>query len=175
MIWTREQAKALTDRALSFSKAEETLVAVNGGERAQPALRAQHGDDLRRLVRVQPGDHRELRQALGTVTTAQFDDASLQRALRQRRGDREGCRRRTRKRCRSLGPQTYAPVKAYFDDAAAASPEWRAVVGGDRDRAEQEEGRRLGGLRRDAGGDAGGRELEGAVRLRPLTPPPTTT
>ncbi len=34
MIWTKEQAKALTDRALSFSKAEETLVTVNGGERA---------------------------------------------------------------------------------------------------------------------------------------------
>ena len=25
-----------------------------------------------------------------------------------------------------LGPQTYSPVKAYFDDAATASPEWRA-------------------------------------------------
>ena len=34
MIWTREQAKALTDRALSFSKAEETQVMLNGGDRA---------------------------------------------------------------------------------------------------------------------------------------------
>ena len=31
MIWTREQAKALTDRALSFSKAEETQVTLTGG------------------------------------------------------------------------------------------------------------------------------------------------
>ena len=33
MIWTREQAKALIDRALSFSKAEETSVSLNGGDR----------------------------------------------------------------------------------------------------------------------------------------------
>ena len=34
MIWTREQAKALTDKALSFSKAEETQVILTGGDRA---------------------------------------------------------------------------------------------------------------------------------------------
>ena len=33
MIWTKEQAKALIDRVLSMSKAEQTFVAVNGGER----------------------------------------------------------------------------------------------------------------------------------------------
>ena len=26
-----------------------------------------------------------------------------------------------------LGPQTYAPVTAYFDDVASATPEWRAA------------------------------------------------
>ena len=34
MIWTNGEAKALTERALSFSKAEETFVSLNGGERA---------------------------------------------------------------------------------------------------------------------------------------------
>ena len=34
MVWTREQAKALTDKALSFSKAEETQVVLTGGDRA---------------------------------------------------------------------------------------------------------------------------------------------
>ena len=34
MLWTKEQAKALTDRALSFSKAEETQVTLTGGDRA---------------------------------------------------------------------------------------------------------------------------------------------
>ena len=34
MIWTKEQAKALTDRVLGFSKAEETQVVLTGGDRA---------------------------------------------------------------------------------------------------------------------------------------------
>ena len=34
MIWTREQAKTLPDRALSFSKAEETAVILTGGDHA---------------------------------------------------------------------------------------------------------------------------------------------
>ena len=34
MIWTKEQTKALTDRVLSFSKAEQTFAAVNGSDRA---------------------------------------------------------------------------------------------------------------------------------------------
>ena len=38
MIWRRDEAKALTDRALSFSKAEETFVSLNGGERANIRL-----------------------------------------------------------------------------------------------------------------------------------------
>ena len=33
MIWTREQAKAVIDRVLSMSKAEETFVTVNGADR----------------------------------------------------------------------------------------------------------------------------------------------
>ena len=33
MIWTREQAKTLIDRALSLSKAEETFAVLNGADR----------------------------------------------------------------------------------------------------------------------------------------------
>ncbi len=34
MILTKEQAKALTDKTLSLSKAEETLVTLTGNDRA---------------------------------------------------------------------------------------------------------------------------------------------
>ena len=33
MIWTKEQAKAVIDRVLSMSKAEETFVTVSGTDR----------------------------------------------------------------------------------------------------------------------------------------------
>ena len=38
MIWTREQAKALIERALSMGKADETLVTLTRGDRANPPL-----------------------------------------------------------------------------------------------------------------------------------------
>ena len=34
MLWTEQQAKALTDKVLSLSKAEETLVTLSGNDRA---------------------------------------------------------------------------------------------------------------------------------------------
>ena len=65
-----------------------------------------------------------------------------------------------------LGPQTYGASKAYFDDVAAVTPEWRAGSRRDGDRVEQAERRRHRRVRRHVGVDAGGGIVEGAVRLR---------
>jgi predicted Zn-dependent protease len=126
MILSREQAKALADRALSFSKADETFVNVNGGERANVRFArntattsgASSGHSL--AVTASFG------KRSGTVTTAEFDDASLQRAVR----NAEEIARLSPENPESmplLGPQTYAPSTAFFEDTASASPEWRAA------------------------------------------------
>jgi predicted Zn-dependent protease len=125
MIWTREQAKALTDRALSYGKTEETQVVLTGGERANVRFArnsvttsgASSGYSLTVVAKVG--------KKTGTVTASEFSDASLQRAAR----NAEEIARLSPDNPESmpvLGPQTYAPVKAYFDDAASATPEWRA-------------------------------------------------
>ena len=67
-----------------------------------------------------------------------------------------------------LGPQTYAPVKAYLRRRGGGDAGVARRRRADRDRLEQAEGRRVGGLRRDVGADAGGGDVEGAVRLRPV-------
>ena len=62
----------------------------------------------------------------GTVTTAQFDDASLTRALRSA----EEIARLSPENPEAmpvLGPQTFTPGSAYFDDVANASADWRAA------------------------------------------------
>ena len=64
MIWTREQAKALTDRALSFSKAEEHDRHPERGRSREPEIRAQHRNDVRRKLGLQPGHRIRLRQAV---------------------------------------------------------------------------------------------------------------
>jgi predicted Zn-dependent protease len=125
MVWTREQAKALTDRALSFSKAEETQVVLTGGDRANVRFArnsvstsgASSGYSLAVVAKIG--------QKTGTVTASEFSDASLQRAAR----NAEEIARLSPDNPETmpmLGPQTYAPTNAFFDDAASASPEWRA-------------------------------------------------
>ncbi len=127
MIWTREQAKALTDRVLSLSKAEQTFVAVNGGERANLRFARNTATTSGASSGTSLAITASFGKRSGTVTTAQFDDASLQRALR----NAEEIARVSPENPEAmpfLGPQTYSPVKAYFDDAANASAEWRAAA-----------------------------------------------
>src|SRR5262245_48749387 len=125
MIWTREQAKALIDRALAFSKAEETQVTLTGGDRANVRFArnsvttsgASSGYSLAITAKVG--------KRSGTVTTSEFGDESLQRAAR----NAEEIARLSPENPEAmplLGAQTYRDVQTYFDDAAGATPDWRA-------------------------------------------------
>ncbi len=90
MIWTKDQTKALTDRVLSFSKAEQTFVAVNGSERANLRFARNTATTSGASSGTSLAITSSFGKRSGTVTTSQFDDASLQRALSKRRGDRQG-------------------------------------------------------------------------------------
>src|SRR4051812_13509362 len=129
MIWTREQAKALIDRALSSSKAEETFVVLNGGDRGNLRFARNtattSGASSGYSLAITAG----FGQRAGTVTTAEFDDTALQRALR----NAEEIAKLSPENPESmppLPPQTYGKVSAFFDDAAGATPEWRASAAG---------------------------------------------
>jgi predicted Zn-dependent protease len=125
MIWTKEQAKALTDRVLSLSKAEETSVSINGGDRANVRFARNTATTSGASSGYSLAITASFGKKSGTVTTAEFDDASLQRAMR----NAEEIARLSPENPEAMpavGPQTYTPVKAFFDDVAGASPEWRA-------------------------------------------------
>src|SRR3954469_19011463 len=125
MVWSREQAKALIDRALSFSKAEETQVTLTGGDRANVRFArnsvttsgASSGYSLAIAAKVG--------QRTGTVTASEFSDASLQRAAK----NAEEIARFSPENPEAMpfiGAQAYKDVQPYFEDAASATPEWRA-------------------------------------------------
>ena len=126
MLWTREQAKAITDKVLSISKAEATLVTLNGSDRANLRFArntattsgATSGYDL--AITAQFG------KRAGTTTTSEFDDESLQRAVRAAE-EIAKLSPENPELMPPIGPQTYSPVDAFFDDTAAATPEWRAA------------------------------------------------
>ena len=125
MIWTREQAKALTDRALSFSKAEETQVTLTGGDRANVRFARNSVTTAGASSGYSLAISAKIGQRVGTVTASEFSDASLQRAVK----NAEEIARLSPENPEAMplvGPQSYAAIQTYFDDAAGATPEWRA-------------------------------------------------
>jgi len=125
MIWTKDQAKQLTDRALAMSKADQMLLVVNGSERANVRFARNSVTTAGASSGTSMVITSSFGKKSGTVTTAQFDDDSLQRAVR----NAEEIARLSPENPEGmpvLGPQTITPGAAYFEDAAGATPEWRA-------------------------------------------------
>jgi len=83
MIWTKDQTKALTDRVLSFSKAEQTFAAVNGSDRASLRFARNTATTSGATSGTSLAITASFGKRSGTITTSQFDDESLQRALRK--------------------------------------------------------------------------------------------
>jgi predicted Zn-dependent protease len=126
MIWTRDQAKQLTDRALALSKAEQTFLVVNGSERGNVRFARNSVTTAGASSGVTLAITASFGKRSGTVTTAQFDDASLTKAMRAA----EEIARLSPENPEAmpvLGPQTYAPSAAWFDDVASATADWRAA------------------------------------------------
>jgi len=125
MIWTRDQAKQLTDRALALSKADQMLLVVNGSERGNVRFARNTATTAGASSGVNLAITSSFGKRAGTVTTAQFDDDSLQRAVRAA----EEIARLSPENPEAmpvLGPQTFGSSTAFFDDVAGASPDWRA-------------------------------------------------
>jgi predicted Zn-dependent protease len=125
MIWTREQAKALTDRALSFSKAEETQVVLTGGDRANVRFARNSVTTAGASSGYSLAIAAKFGLKTGTVTASEFSDASLQRAARNAE-EIAKLSPDNPEAMPMLGAQTYAALNPYFEDAASATPEWRA-------------------------------------------------
>ena len=125
MIWTREQAKALIDRALALSKADEAFAALSGAERANLRFARNTATTSGATSGYNLAVTATFGRRSGTVTTAEFDQASLERAVRSAE-DIARLSPENPEAMPALQPQTYAPSNAFFEDVANATPEWRA-------------------------------------------------
>jgi predicted Zn-dependent protease len=125
MDWTKDDTKKLTDRILSFSKAESTFVAVTLTDRANLRFARNTATTSGAATQINVAITASFGKRSATVTVAQLDDESLQRAC-GRAEDVAKLSPENPEAMPDLGPQTYVATKAYFEDAAKASPEWRA-------------------------------------------------
>jgi predicted Zn-dependent protease len=127
MIWSREQAKALIDRALALRKADELLVSLTGGERGNVRFARNTATTSGASSGYTLAVTANIGKRSGTTTTSTFDDAALERTVRAA----EEIARLSPENPEAmpvLEPQTYGPTRAFFQDVAGASPEWRAGV-----------------------------------------------
>ena len=124
-VLTRDQAQSLVERAVTLSKADEIQVNINGGY----AANIRFADNRISTAGGVSTANLNIQSAFGpkhaVVTTNDFTDAGLERAVRQSEAlaklapdDPENMP--------ALGPQKYENIKTYFDSTANLGPETRA-------------------------------------------------
>jgi predicted Zn-dependent protease len=122
---TREQAQALVEKVVKMSKADSIQVNVGGGY----AANVRFADNRISTAGGVATANLAIQSAYGpkhaVVSTNDFTDAGLERAVRQSEAlaklapdDPESMP--------PLGPQTYEPVRSYFDSTANLGPDARA-------------------------------------------------
>lgn len=125
--FTADQARALMQKALSYSKAdacEVNLDANRGGNirfARNTVSTAGATDDMTLVVQSNFG------QRSGTTTLNEFDDASIEKAVR-RSEELARLAPEDDEFMPPMGQQAYTPTPAYFDATASIQPEYRTTV-----------------------------------------------
>ena len=124
-ILTQEQTKQICDRVLKYSKADECIVSVGGSRQgnirfARNAVStAGLADDTRVQIQVAYGNKQ------GTTTINEFDDKSLERAVR-RAEDLARLAPDNPEFMPSLAKTAFKPSDTYVQATADIDPEYRA-------------------------------------------------
>ena len=124
---TKDQAKALADRALSFAKADETRININSGWSGNTRFAGNEITTSGGTTNTSITVTSTIGKRRASASTNILDDESLRRTvdLAERLAklspeDPEAMP--------ELGPQSYTPVAGYFDTTAGLTPEARAVA-----------------------------------------------
>ncbi|ARK11163.1 TldD/PmbA family protein [Fibrivirga algicola] len=124
-ILSKEEAKKIIDKVLSYAKADETAVSVSGGRTGNIRY-------ARNSVSTS-GESNNLALAVtsvygkrsGTATINEFDDASLEKTVR-RAEEIAQLAPENPEYMPMLGPQTYLTTNPYSENTAKIDPEYRA-------------------------------------------------
>src|SRR5579875_3517306 len=123
----QDEAKRICDRVLSFSKADECSVAINGSRQGNirfarnSVSTAGLNDDQRLTVTVAFGKRQ------GTASVNEFDDKSLEQAVR-RAEDTARLAPENPEYMPLPDKQAYKASGEYFAPTAAIDPDYRAEV-----------------------------------------------
>ena len=127
-MYSREEVKAITDKVLNMaSKASGAEVDFSGGERS--ATRFANSTITANMVQFDRQVSVQVRQGtkVGSASTRQFDDASLQQMVTEAMGAAEKGRENANLQP-LLGPQQYVPVDAALPGGVNFGPLERAKL-----------------------------------------------
>lgn len=129
-MFTEAQAKAILDKVVALSKADECTATLSGRTAGNIRFALNNVstsgivDDTELAVKVAFG------KRVGTATINEFDDASLERVVR-RAEDLARLAPENPEFMPAIGKQTYKPSDTFSAATAAITPEYRAQVAAD--------------------------------------------
>jgi predicted Zn-dependent protease len=121
MSWTSEQARALTDRILSFSKARECEVSLRLSETGHTRFAANEITTAGMVRTVTVGITSREGGRSGSTTTDELDDSLLREAV-ARSEALMAAARPDPEQVEGLGPQDYPAIAAFDESTAGAGP-----------------------------------------------------
>jgi predicted Zn-dependent protease len=124
---SREQAKALCDRALSFARADETRINITSGWSGNTRFAGNEITTSGGTTNTDVTVTSTIGKRRASATTNVLDDESLKRTV----AFAESLARLSPENPElmpELGPQTYSPINGYFDSTANLDPEARATA-----------------------------------------------
>ncbi len=124
-ILTKEEAQALMKKVLSYSKADECEVNLNGNDRGNIRYALNSVSTSGKISQSQLAVASAFGKKLGIATINEFDDASLEKVVR-RSEELAQLAPENPEYVPFLGPQTYAEATTYVKATADVSPKLRS-------------------------------------------------
>lgn len=126
-IYSKDEAKAIMEKALSFSTADACEINLNGSESGNiryarnTVSTSGHRSNQNLVVQANFGNK------MGTATIDEFDDASLQKVVK-RAEELAKLAPENPEFMEPLGPQSYDESKTFSESTSKITPEYRAEV-----------------------------------------------
>lgn len=126
-ILTEAEAKAILDKVIKLSKADECTATLSGAINGNIRFALNNVSTSGVVTNTELGVQVAFGKRVGIATINAFDDASLERVVR-RAEDLAKLAPENPEFMPAVGKQTYTPTKTFSDATAAITPEQRAEV-----------------------------------------------
>ena len=129
-IYTEAEAKAILDKVIALSTADECTATLSGGTSGNIRFALNNVSTSGIVDDVELGVSVAFGKRVGTATINAFDDASLERVVR-RAEDLAKLAPENPEFMPAIGKQSYTPTSTFSAATAAITPEQRAQVAAD--------------------------------------------